>query len=210
MNRRALVLTFILALSVSSVVGVQTVKAQFTPDGKYCPLVGPIEITSPSNSTYSSNLLTLNITVQSLFDTSEYRYNMVYSVDGENNVTIPQTSLSFDYPPSGPLTPVTVTGWVTLPELSEGTHSLTVYANYERTGVNTNYPALILDNSTVYFTISQQIEASHSPSPQQSSNPQQVGGTRLPMEYVIGIIVASIIILITISIGILVYLKRKH
>jgi hypothetical protein len=42
---------------------------------------------------------------------------------------------------------------VALPELPEGHHELTVYANYERTSTNHNYPALILDSTTVYFTV---------------------------------------------------------
>lgn len=218
MKRATLVLILISALSVSSVVGVQTVKAQYTPDGKGCPLVGNIRIISPSNSTYNSNLeLTLNITVQGLLSPAVYRYVMVYCGDGKDNVTIP-IEVTFDpieatstYP-NGTTTRVTsifspyiITGCVALPGLAEGSHSLTVYADYERINdTNTNWPALILDNSTVYFTISQQIEASP------STSPQQLGDTGVPVEYGIGILVASILILITISIVVSVYLKRRQ
>jgi hypothetical protein len=156
---------FAFGLLASLLVGVQTVKAPITPDGNGCPLVGNINITSPSNITYSSNLLTLNITVKSLFGPSQYRFEMVYSIDGENNVTIPLTTtfmpikVLITYENGTTATAISVfspyvtTGWVALSELPEGPHELTVYANYERTSTNHNYPALILDNNTVYFTI---------------------------------------------------------
>ena len=142
---------------------------------------------------------------------------MVYSGDGKDNATIPikvtfaPIEATSTYP-NGTTTTVTsifspyiINGCVALPELAEGSHSLTVYANYERINdTNTNWRALIIDNSTVYFTISQQIEASP------SSSTQQLGGNGVPMEYGIEILVASILILITISIGVLVYLKRRQ
>jgi hypothetical protein len=146
-------------------VGVQAVKAQYTSDGRGCPLLGNVHITSPSNITYVSNLLTLNVTVQSLFGPSDYRFVMVYSIDGENNVTIPLTTTfmpinaTITYANGTTTTrisimsPYVTTGWVALSELPEGQHELTVYANYERTGTNHNFPALILDSSTVYFVI---------------------------------------------------------
>ena len=115
---------------------------------------------------------------------------MVYSGDGKDNATIP-IKVTF--------APIEATS--TYPN---GT-TITVTSNYERINdTNTNWPALIIDNSTVYFTISQQIEASP------SSSTQQLGGNGVPMEYGIEILVASILILITISIGVLVYLKRRQ
>lgn len=146
---------------------VQTVKAQHTSDGKGFPLASGINITSPANTTYISNLLTLNITVRGLISPSIYRYIMVYSADGKNNASLPVTSTfvpveaTVTYP-NGTITTAPaiigsyyiITGCVALPELHEGTHNITVYAAYERTNdINTNWPALILDSNTVDFTI---------------------------------------------------------
>ena len=154
MKRTTLALILILALLNSLVIGVQTVKAQYTENGEGCPLVSGIGITSPSNTTYSSHLLTLNITIESLFDSSIYNYVFVYSIDGKNNLTIPATSYSFTSPSNnGPLASTGLTAYTSLPQLDDGPHSLTVYATYERISTNTNWPALIWDNNTVYFTI---------------------------------------------------------
>jgi hypothetical protein len=43
-----------------------------------------------------------------------------------------------------------ITGWVTLPEIPEGSHSITVYGKYEFPG---SYNNIGLDNRTVYFTV---------------------------------------------------------
>lgn len=162
MMRKAIIVLTILVVGLftSMLVEVQTANAQYTQNGAGCPLVSGIGITSPSNTTYSSNLLTLNINIKSIFDDSIYRYVMVYCIDEKNNVTIPSTCLSFDLPngDTGPFTIVRCVGCVGLPQLDDGSHSLTVYARYERINdVNTNWPALILDNNTVYFTINRGI-----------------------------------------------------
>jgi hypothetical protein len=156
---------FAFGLLASLLVGVQTVKASITSDGRGCPLLGNINITSPSNITYSSNMLTLNVTVQSLFRPSQYRFAMVYSIDGENNVTIPLTTtfmpinatVTFENGTTATVisifSPYVTAGCVALPELPEGPHKLNVYANYERTSTNPTFPEFIWDSSTVYFTV---------------------------------------------------------
>jgi hypothetical protein len=162
-----LLVVFVLGFLTSLLAGVETVKAQHTPDGKGFPLASGIGITSPSNNTYSSSLLTLNITVQGLLSPTIYRYVMVYSVDGKSNATIPVAAIfvpveaTVTYP-NGTTTTApailgshyVITGCVNLPELPEGPHNVTVYAKYERVNdVNTNWPPLILDSNTVYFTV---------------------------------------------------------
>jgi hypothetical protein len=148
---------FVLALLTMVAAGVQTVKAQHTPDGQGFPLASPISIISPSNSTYSSNLLTLSITAKILFDPS--CATISYSVDGKNNATLPIVATLV--PVMGTITyangttttapaifsPYTITGSVVLSELPEGPHRITVYAKYR---VNN---AIGLDNCTVFFTI---------------------------------------------------------
>jgi len=148
----ALILILIMALGM---ICVQPVKAQFTQNGEACPLVSPVNITSPSNTTYTTSVLTLTFNINSLFDNTIYQYVLVYSIDGQNNVTIPSNILSFTLPngDTGPLTIVQCSGSVALPKLNEGTHSLTVYATFERISTNGNWPDVIYDNGTVYFAI---------------------------------------------------------
>jgi parallel beta-helix repeat protein len=77
-------------------------------------------ISSPENITYTANCISLNFTV------NEATSWMGYSLDGQNNVTLTETTLE-------------------LPELSEGSHSLTVYANDTAGDMGTS--------ETIYFII---------------------------------------------------------
>ena len=163
MKRSASALTLILALLVLLVAGVQTVKAPYTSDGQGFPLASPISITSPSNSTYSSGLLTLNVTVKTFLNPNTSNVTLVYSIDGKTNTTIRTESTpvpieaEFTDANGTKTTGVSIqsyyliTGWATLPEMPEGSHSITVYGKYEFPG---SYHNIGLDNSTVYFTIS--------------------------------------------------------
>jgi len=153
---------FALGLLSSLLVGVQTAGAQYAQDGRYFPLASPINITSPSNNTYSSSLLTLNITFKLVSNLDRTNITMFYSVDGKDNVTIPI---------SGTFVPIEVTrtyengttekgisifsynvitGCVALRELPEGLHEITVYGEYEHVG-GSNFN--VFDSSKVYFTI---------------------------------------------------------
>ena len=154
MRRLAIILTvfgFLILLSV----GNQEVGAQYTQNGQAVPFVSGLNITSPKNTTYTSNMPNLNISISSLFDDSIYRYVLVYSIDGKDTSTIPSNSLSFNLPngDTGAFTIVQCVGSVTLPPLDEGTHSLAVYAKYERISTNQNWPETLYDNQTVYFTM---------------------------------------------------------
>lgn len=154
---------FVLVLLVLLSVGVQTAGAQYTQDGKSFPLASPITITSPSNNTHSSSLLTLDITFKLLSNLEKTNVTLFYSVDGKDNVTIPisgtfvpleatrtyengttETVISsfFSY--------YVITGCVALPELPEGSHEITVYGEYKHFG-GSNFN--VFDNSTVHFTI---------------------------------------------------------
>jgi hypothetical protein len=159
---------FVLILLASLLAGAETAKAAYTPDGAGCPFASGINIASPSNSTYSSSLLLLNITIRSFLSPTIYRYVMTYSVDGESNATIPVTAkfvpveATLTYP-NGTTTTApaiigsyyAISGCVALPKLPEGAHNVTVYGRYERINdTNNGWLALILDNSTVCFTIS--------------------------------------------------------
>jgi len=148
MKTTASALTFILALSILLVIGVQPVTAPYTSDGQAFILVSPISIISPSNSTYTPQSLTLNFTVKSFLDSSKANITIVYSIDGKTNKTIDTQSTPV---PMGIQSYYLITGWATLPEMSEGSHSITVYGKYE---FPMSYHNIGLDNRTVYFTIS--------------------------------------------------------
>jgi hypothetical protein len=155
-----LLASIILVFLVSFLAGCLTARGQKTPDGEGCPLVGGIVITSPSNTTYRCSLPILKFTVSSLFDSSIYNYLFIYCIDGKDNITIPSTSYSFDYPngQTGPFCIVTLTASAGLPQLAVGSHALTVYATYERINTgNGNWPALIYDSKMVYFAINDDV-----------------------------------------------------
>ena len=153
---------FVFGLLASLLVGVQTVKAQYTADGQGFILVSPINIISPSNSTYSSGLLTLNVTVKTFLNPNTSNVTLVYCIDGKTNTTIRTESTPVPIEvettdANGTKTTgisiqsyYLITGWATLPEMPEGSHSITVYGKYEFPG---SYHNIGLDNRTVYFTV---------------------------------------------------------
>ena len=152
MKRIALVLTLILALLISLVAGVQTVKAD---SQTVSPFFSGINIISPSNSTYSSSLLTLNVSVTTLGG-SNLKISMNYSLDGTYNQTIPVT---IQYPTGNSFMLALHTGLANLPALPEGSHNITVYVEYEYPNNNkfvTPFPGTVTQfyDSVVYFTIS--------------------------------------------------------
>lgn len=151
---------FFILIMVTSALSLlaKPVNAQYTQDGTGCPLVSPVEITSPTNSTYTADSLTLSFYINSLFDNTIYQYELSYSVDGKENISISSSELSFSLPngDTGPFTNVKCSGSISLPQLDEGGHQLNVYATYVRISTNRgNYPSLIYSNSTVNFTILQ-------------------------------------------------------
>lgn len=129
------------------------------------PIYYSITILSPSNSTYKSNFLILNITTQILFEPSTINITMVYSIDGKDNGTIPVKEIPENRPVEityrngktetiqgePPFVPARIGGWVTLPQLAEGTHHITVYAKYQYNNGGSDF--IGLDSNTVYFTI---------------------------------------------------------
>jgi hypothetical protein len=133
MKKAASALTIILALLASVMAGVSFIKvarANFIP-------AADISITSPANETYNSNLLVLNYTV---YFTLTKNQLVAYSIDGGANVTIfskyKYSSQFYE----------TICKQVMLPELSDGSHHLEVYAVYaEGEGAS--------DHDQVYFTV---------------------------------------------------------
>ena len=153
---------FVLGFLTALLVGVQTAQAQYTADGQAFILVSPINIISPSNSTYIPQSLTLNLTVKSFLDSSKANMTIVYSIDGKTNTTLITQSIPVPIEvertdANGAKTKgvsiqsyYLITGRAALPEISEGSHNITVYGRYEFPG---SYHNVGLDNRTVYFTV---------------------------------------------------------
>jgi hypothetical protein len=116
MKSKALALTLILALLTSIIAGMPFIKmarANFVPAAE-------ISITVPANKTYNSNSLVLNYTV---YFTLTKNKLIVYSIDGGANVTIFSKHSSQFYE--------IICEQAILPELSDGSHHLEVYAEGE-------------------------------------------------------------------------------
>jgi hypothetical protein len=106
--------------------------------------ISGLDIISPQNKTYNSKCLTLNATAYWFFASIDH---MFYSTDGQESHELPgkRPSTEFPNPMHG-----TVIGLATLPELTEGEHSITVSL------IGTLYfpeTRSYLDQATVYFSI---------------------------------------------------------
>jgi hypothetical protein len=149
-------LLFVSLLSVSLAVSIHAVIAESTSSTSY----SVVKILSPTNTTYNSRCLTLNVT----FPASALQYTLTYSIDGKNQGSIPW---AIDNPNNELHVVYTAIGTVALPELSEGSHCITakiVCGLYDFHGTNppgapfkptspgsSDYEASWID--TVYFTI---------------------------------------------------------
>ena len=144
-------------------IGPQTVEAQTAAAENH---YSPLKIISPSNITYSSNSLLLNVTINRQFKPTEYDSKIMYSLNGENNVTVPSTETFFDMTTPGSIfsalmSYTSISGTAYLQNLSEGYYFLTVFGVYERAkDISTKYPAVMHDTETVYFTINKGIAPS--------------------------------------------------
>ena len=157
MTKIALVL--ISALFFSALVGVQVVKADII--GEYDEHDGSVRYTTlpyiifPRNTTYTSKFLTLNISFSAMI-LGNINYSMTYSLDGIHNDTVPLVEHYFGWYRGFIMGESYISGFVILPELSEGSHSITVYLEchtYIWRGPNPDYYTY-LDSDTVYFSIS--------------------------------------------------------
>lgn len=163
--KKTIVILLVVALGLlaSVPIEIQTAKAQFTPEGQAFIWVSPLSITSPSNMTYDSGGLSLNVCAKSLLGSSNENVTMVYSIDGGANVSIPiETTFvpvtAEDTYPNGTTVNATSSIWsfytlngtAALPDLANGSHFLTVYAEYQVSTSNNNVG---LDNKTVDFTV---------------------------------------------------------
>ena len=160
--KRKIALTAILtsAFLISLVAGTQVVEvARANP----FPTYPVISIESPTNKTYTANLLFLNVTLVTQWDglyfTSENRI-VNYCIDGKESIQVTQTEYKFDAEKQASI----FSGSAVLVDLTEGTHNLRVNAEYHYD----NGKQVFVSNSNVNFTIDPNYSPSLSPSP--SSN----------------------------------------
>ncbi|MCW4008608.1 MAG: hypothetical protein NWF09_07980 [Candidatus Bathyarchaeota archaeon] len=140
MRKAALVSILLLVVSASiGLVAFYMVEANFVPGIPF------IRIVSPANKTYNTNLIPLNFTISTFFDFGRSPRIVEYSLDGKENVTI-----STEYQGLDENYFSTVTGFTQLPELSEGSHTITVYATYRFPDYGEYATS---DSKTVTFTI---------------------------------------------------------
>ena len=95
-----------------------------TIPGEFAGPLGNFEISSPSNSTYNTNPVTLNVTGQVIYG-SNVELLMNYSLDGQESLPLPVVVQALTGNPFA----VAITGSVTLPKLSDGSHSITVFGD---------------------------------------------------------------------------------
>lgn len=113
-------------------------------------------IAFPSSTTYNSKSLTLNVSFHAVIG-GNIKYSMMYSLDGKENELLPLVEHYFgsflidkeNWERNH------IDGSVNLPELSEGSHSITVYlqGDWEQGNTTTIWHEYYFDNQTVYFSI---------------------------------------------------------
>lgn len=163
MKRTTLALTFISALLVSSLAAPLVVDvAEANP----FPTYPVISIESPANKTYTVSSLFLNVTLVTQWDgvyfTSERRL-VTYCIDGKESIPLSQAEYQFDSEMQASI----LSGSAVLADLTEGTHSLRVNAEYSYD----NGKQVFVSNSDVIFTIDPDYSPSLSPSPSPSPAP---------------------------------------
>jgi hypothetical protein len=172
--------------------------------------LGNFNVTSPTNTTYNSNILNLNVTGKVIVG-SNVRLILNYSLDGQEPIHLPlQTN------PAHPEDPFigAINASVILSDLSEGSHSIAVFGDLEANGPH-------LAQATIFFTVNNQPLDTSTPSPtpvsytsptqQPTIEPTQTASPNAEpnngLESSLIIIGISIIISVTVA-GVLVYLKK--
>ena len=134
--------TFVLVLFLlaSFFIDLQTAKAQprisspaHTMEDE--PYSYGINISSPTNTTYNSNSLLLNVTVRRPVSPNDYEFKIMYSLNGDANVTVPSTATFYDKSTPDSIQSFLASytlakGVASLSNLSEGSYYLTVYGIY--------------------------------------------------------------------------------
>jgi hypothetical protein len=207
--RLAIALVVAVFLLVSALT--PSIKADIFDDSGNHLATGPY-VLFPVNTTYNSRIITLNISFSTkLF--SPVHLSATYSLDGKPNVIVPLL-----VSPSLIWSKNRVEGSVTLPELSEGSHTLSVYVE-AHWGNGPSY----WDSETVHFTVqttppSPSSTASPSPSPSSDSSTIQTMQPTINTgakpsnsdSYSTTIAVAIILVVALVAVaGLLIYHKKR-
>jgi len=130
--------------------GISVVKADII-DKYGTHLTNKPYIVFPSSITYNSRFLTLNVSFHARIY-GNVNYSMTYSLDGQEKEALPLVEHYFGMFQQEKSY---IDGSVTLPELSEGSHSISVYleCNHETWGAAGSHIHTYFDSQTVYFTI---------------------------------------------------------
>ena len=156
-----------------------------------------ISIESPVDKTYTVDSIVLNVIVVTKYEgwyITASAKTLVYRLDGETSVSITETNYSYDEEHYES----TFTGSAILSELTDGPHSLTVYAEYD-------YGDRIFEaQSSTYFTIDlPNGTSSPTPTPELSPSPKPQDSEPLPT------IIASASLVTTAGAGFLFYFKKR-
>lgn len=161
---------------------------------------------SPLNKTYNSKSLTLNL---SFTGGMGVRYSLYYHLDGEYAGDIPWSAEGA----SEMHVTCPAIGSTQLPELSEGSHSLTVFLKGEGLVL---HPSLY--NGTVFFTIDSKyvdvadsLSAEPTPSPTSTPEPEtEPFPTALMIVIAVLVIIATIALAVVILAKLLVYYRKNQ
>ena len=212
MKRPEFAVILISALLVSALAGVHVVKvAKANP----FPTYPVISIESPTNKTYTTNTLFLNVTLVTKWDgvyfTSESR-TVSYRIDGKFFL-ISQMAYRFDSENQASI----LSGSAVLTNLTEGTHNLRVNAAYSYD----NGKQVFASNSNVTFTIDPTYSPSLSPSPSPSPTPiatpsptatpsPEPTSTLEPEPFLtVPVAAVSAVSVVAVNAGLLVYFKKR-
>jgi hypothetical protein len=209
MKRTAIATAFVMVVFLLASALTPPIKADIFDDNGNRLASGPY-ILFPVSTTYSSRMMTLNIS----FSTKLF-FNVplsaTYSLDGKPNVTA-----SLESSPSMIWNKNRVEGSVTLPELSDGAHKISVYvkANW---GNGSSY----WDSETVYFTV-ESTSPSSSSTAFPSSSPSSTSSTTPTLQptintgaepsnadsYIPTIFTVVILVVVLAGVAMLVYYKK--
>ena len=180
--------------------GVLTIKADLISSDGYTVAYQPY-IMFPSNySTYNSGSLTLNVSFHAMIFANT-QYSMTYSLDGKDNESLP---LVMYYYGSWIINPENwernhIDGSVVLPELSEGSHRITVYLEE-------------CDWETVYFRVKNTVSPTSTPSPvpqEQTAEPTQ-SATPTSFAPDFPLIIVCIAVIGAVVAVIIVHFRKEH
>ena len=146
-----------------------------------------ISIESPVDKTYDVNSLVLNITIVTKYDGYYFtstRRGVSYSLDGNTKIAVAEIDYTFDEEEKAS----TFNGSAVLSELTNGPHSLTIFAEYD-------YDVKIIQSQkSSNFTIDTK-----------SNSSIDTGANSFPTTLVIGTIVTAAIV----GVGLIVYFKKR-